>query len=263
MSDTPTIDTAPDAAPAEGANEALPSPVDLVTSTLSIFMDNILPMLMLGLGQLVVGLIAAVVLIPFFLGCVVALSVGLGATGGVIDVLLDGQGQLGAGAGVLSLLVSYIVGIGGLLIVATIITSPFVGSLMRAMDAHLAGEAEATFGGVFETATQQPLKDIASNTLLMVLVVLGLPFCYVGALIPAFFLMWMTLACEVDGLTLSDAIRRSIRAIRERPAWCLGVYALGIVFGMLASYVPILGPVAAILFTLRAYRAIFPREVAA
>lgn len=262
MSDTPTLDAA-DPAATPTPDDALPSPVDLVTSTLSVFMDNILPMLMLGLGQMVVALVAVIVLIPLGSGCMIGLWALLGAGGGVIDWVLDAGGQITASVTGLSFLISYFLAIGFALIVLTIVSSPFAGSMLRSMDAHLAGESEATFQGVFDTALQQPVKDIAANVLLMVLVLIGLPFCYVGALIPAFFLMWMTMASELDGLPLGQAIGRSLRAVRERPGWCLGVYALGVVFAMLAGYVPVLGQVAMVMFMMRAYRVIFPREAAA
>lgn len=238
--------------------DALPSPTDLASGTLSLFMDNIVPMLMVGLGLTLIGLVSLFVTIPVAIGslCLIQIVAG-GAAAGL---------EAATGSETIAAVIAVLLGLGGYLIagllfigVSSALTGPFSGSFMRAMDRQLAGGVEVSFGDIFSTAFDQPAKDILSTAILGLAILLGLPFCYVGALVPAFFLMWFTWSCELDSVPLGTALRRSVRAVLARPGWCAVVFLLTILFSMIGGYIPILGPVATVLFMLRAYRAIFPR----
>jgi hypothetical protein len=238
----------------------LPSPADLASTSLPIFMDNVMPMLMLGLAQTTVAFGAAMILVPLGM-C--AMGVVMFGSGAVAALAGSDASDVVQGLTALAVFGFYFLMLGLIIIGGAVITGPFMGSIMRGLDRHLAGEGEASFHDLYNTAKDQPLKDIGSTLLLSFAIMLGLPFCYVGALVPAFILMWFTWSCELDGLSLPNAIRRSVATVRAHPVWCLGVFALGFAFAFVGAYVPIVGPVAALMYYVRAYRAVFPRTPAA
>lgn len=241
----------------------LPSPIDLATSTLSKFIEDIAPMLLVGVGQLLIGLAAVVIVVPLAFGCLCAVGMGGTFGGAALDALVDADGGLAATGTGLSMILSYALFALVLVLGMAILTGPFAGSLMRGLDRHLAGGEQVNLGDLFSSAWDQPVKDIGSTLLFALAISLGLPFCYVGALVPAFFLMFFNYACELDGLSLPAAARRSIQAVLARPTWALAAFALGAVFAIVGGNIPVLGPVAALLFSVRVYRAMFPRPAIA
>jgi hypothetical protein len=236
----------------------LPSPIDLASQTLSFFIANVLPMLWIGLAQTLVSIVASFIVIPIAFGCLCGLGLGGSVTAAALDAALDASGGAAGPATMLSMLAGYLGFFATILIGIAILSGPFFGSMVRALDRLVRTGEEISFGDVFTTAFKQPFKDVMSTLILLTLILLGLPFCYIGALIPAFFLMWFTWSCELDGVPLGRALSRSIRAVLARPSWCLGAFAIGVVFGILGGYVPILGPVATLVFYTKAYRALFP-----
>lgn len=236
----------------------LPSPIDLAGQSLQFFMANILPMLWIGLAQTLVSIVAAIIVIPLAFGCLCAFGIGGTAGAAALSAALDSSGGASGSVAMLSALAGYLGFFVTILLGISILSGPFFGSMVRSLDRLVRTGEEISFGDVFTTAFKQPFKDIFSTVILLTLILLGLPFCYIGALVPAFFLMWFTWSCELDGVPLGRALSRSIRAVLARPSWCLGTFALGVVFAILASYVPILGPVATLVFYTKAYRALFP-----
>lgn len=254
MADTP---------PSSEHTSDLPSPVELVSITMTEFMDQVGPMAMLGLAQFLSVMVAMVVILPLSFCCLYGCMAGTAGLGAVVVAALESM--LGEGGGALgavftmfgmvgSIIAFYVFLLGGF----AVVVAPVMGGVMRALDKHLRGIEEATLGGAFAGAKDQPVKDILSSFLFGLSIVLGMLFCYVGMFVPAFLLMWFNWACEVDGLSIRDGLSRSVRHVRDNLSWSLTVFVVGFAVNMVAAYIPILGPMFALAFMIRCYRAAFP-----
>jgi len=258
------VSTTPFDAPASDAEgvpaDELPSAVDLIQDGLKVFMDDVGPFALGGLGITLVGMGAGLIVSTLSLGCLFGgffLSAMVMAGGGSTGS--DELAAAGGGAGLLLMLVSYL----GFFIVLfaglAITTAPFNGSLMRAVDEHLAGGEKVSFGSAFDTAFKQPVKDIVATFGFMIAMVLGVFVLYVGALFSAFFLSWWPISAHVDGLGTGAAASRSFSHAKDNLVWHLGVFGLGIGVGLIANYIPVLGPMFLTLYHVKAYRAAYPR----
>lgn len=270
MSDTPFDAPAEDALAAQphGVPEAtpadeLPSAIDLVSDSFKTFMDDIGPFALGGLGAFLAGLAAMVVIFSLGFGCLFG-----GVFGGMI--LVGGAGasgseELAAGAGLLSTLIFLVSYLGMFLVIflgTAIVTGPLNGSLMRAADVHLRGGPKVGFGSAFSTMTQQPVKDILAPMGLGLSIMLGLFVFYVGALFAVFFLHWWPFYVWLDGASPLEGAKRAFNHSKDNLTWHLGVFGLALAIGLVANYVPVLGPMFASIYQLKAYRAVYPRESA-
>ena len=144
----------------------------------------------------------------------------------------------------------------------SLILAPVHGSIVRAIDDHLAGVREATFGGAFDTATKQLGRDIGSTVAAQVVTILANVVPIIGPLVAGFLLAWWPLAAQLDGDAVGAAAKRSVGHTRTHMTWHLSYFGLGIVFALVGGNIPVIGPMAALLYHVKSYRAAFPRSEA-
>lgn len=266
MSDSPFDPPLPPPAPAGPAPlklhaNGLPNPMDLGKATLTEFMDDVMPYLLAGLGHMLVSFVAVFLLMAVGFGCMFGgafVSMGVGA--GLASTGSDSLAATGGAIAPLGMLLSYLGAIVIIIIGGSLLTAPFNGSLMRAVDAHRRDEGELGFGSAFDTAFKQPVKDIATTVAFQLLVLLGLPLFYIGALAVAFAFKWAPEATYLDGMGPGQALKTAFSHTREHMSWNLGIFGVGLLFGLVAGYVPILGPMATTLYWVKAYRAVYPHQ---
>ena len=240
--------------------DKLPSAVDLVQDGLKQFMDDVGDFALAGLGITLVALGVALVMATLAIGCFLGGALGSGAlsiAGAATDV--DAIAGVSAFAGMLIMLATYLAFFLIVIFGTAVVSAPFSASLQRAVDEHLAGGRKVGFGSAFETAFKQPVKDIMATVGMSVAMVIGIFMFYIGALFAAFFLGWWPLAVHLDGLPVTQGASRAFGHTKDQLGWHLGVFGLGIAVGMIAQYIPVLGPMFAALYQVKAYRAAFPR----
>ncbi|TVQ93102.1 MAG: hypothetical protein EA397_04835 [Deltaproteobacteria bacterium] len=245
---------------------ALQSPVEIATESINVLMDNVGPLLMAILAQVLSVFVASFVIVPLSICCLYGCMIGSVPTGMAVGAVLHpllgdgGAGTIGALITTFMFIGSFVLFYGILIVGLLLVVAPISGGTLRVIDEHLRGVSEASFGAVFKKAGEQPAKDIFSNGIFSVALLVGMLFCYIGALIPAVLLMWFPFACELDGKSIREGLTRSIRILREQPGWVLTTFAVGFVANMVAGMIPLLGPLYAIVFMVRCYRVAFPAE---
>jgi uncharacterized membrane protein len=139
----------------------------------------------------------------------------------------------------------------------TAVTAPLSGSLTRAIAAHQRGEGKLDFKSVFSTASEGILPACLVTGAVMLATFLGIPFCYVGALVPAMLFGFAGPLVFLHRLSPGAALGRSARTVMANPGPNI-LYTLT-VFGiaMVAGYVPVVGMMFLLAFTVRGYRQVF------
>lgn len=271
MSDTPFVPPADDALEPGGSRvpepvpaDQLPSAVDIVSDSFKVFMDDIGPFALAGLGVFVAAIVAVVVVMTLAFGCMfagffgsMAIATGGAATGS------DGAAAAGGLVSGLGILVTYLGSLLLMVVGIAVTTAPLNGSLLRAMDAHLRGGRKVGFGSAFETAFQQPVKDILSTIGLSAAIFVGILVFYVGALFSVFFFSWWPTYVMVDGAGVGEGAGKAFSHAKDNLGWHLGVFGLGLAIGLVANYIPVVGPMFAAVYHLKAYRAAYPAGTAA
>lgn len=234
----------------------------LLNETIAEFTDDIGPYLLAGLGH-------TLVVMPVVFGAIILLYLGMifGMFGGMIGIGVVGAmvgSMLGETAGGLSMLVSQLIFF--LLIFLAIVAfgaglgavlAPFNASLTRAVAAYQRGEGELGFNAAFSTAGQDIMKVVAGAVLIASLAMVLLMFCYIPVLIVPFVFGFFSPLIYLHGLGPLDAFRTSLAHFQAHMSYHLTIAALLLVLGMVASYVPVLGPAFLSAFHVRAYRAMF------
>jgi hypothetical protein len=240
--------------------DGMASPMDIASDTLNELIQHIGPLALLGVGQLLAAVAAMAIILPVAFGCFFGFAIGGGAVGA-------GVGAAGEEAEAAAAMISMGFGLVGYLLMlliivfgAAILLAPIHGSTVRAIDDHLHGVRTATLGGAFDTATKQLGGDIGSTVGMQLSIVLSLIAPIVGPLIAAFFLGWWALASQLDGDGIGAGARRSFAHTRAHMSWHLSYFGMAIVFGLVGGNIPVLGPMAALLYQVKSYRAAFPRQ---
>ncbi|MFK7930778.1 MAG: hypothetical protein AB8H79_21525 [Myxococcota bacterium] len=236
----------------------MPQPVDLLKATFNEFMEDVGPYALAGLGITVVGFGLAMIWMGIGFGCLATIMVGTVATMGAAATNGGDVGQAIAALGPLGFMLAYVGTLLTIVVGISASAAPFNGSLFRAVDNFRNGGAELGFGSAFNTAFKQPIKDIITVLVIQLLVIVGLFFFYVGALFVGFFLGWTALFTMLEGDSVVTAIKKAFAHTREHMGWHLAIFGLNIVVGLLAGYVPVLGPMFHVLFYVRVYRSVFP-----
>lgn len=147
----------------------------------------------------------------------------------------------------------------GIALIASVSIPVQVG-LYRAMWRYLRDGEPLTFGSVFANAFEDLAPVVVLDLLIGALVLMGLPFCYVGGLAVALALQLAFPAAIVHRLGPIDAIGLSFRHVRANLGWNAAYWGVGLVVGMIMANVPLSGIVllpALASFQLRCYRAAF------
>lgn len=236
--------------------DGLVSPMDLASETLNEFIADLGPFALLGVGQLIAALVAVAFIVPLGVGCLLSFGIGGTVLGSGLGASEDELAAFGAIFG----MIGYFVMIGVIVFGISVVLAPITGSVLRSVDDHLHDVAPASLGGAFDTAGKQLGLDIGTTVATQLLIVLALVVPIVGPLIAGFFLVWGPLASHLDGDGIGTAIKKSITHTRQHLTWHLSYYGLALVFGLVGGNIPVIGPMAAVVFHVKAYRAAFPRQ---
>ena len=232
----------------------------VASEVLNEFMKDLGPYALAGAGYLVV-------MIPLIFVSIIVMYIGMGVAMALMMMLAALAGSIVGELGglvvslvgtflVVALIFAFAVGLNGLV-------APLHASLYRAIAKHQRRDpedevpTELSFGSAFSTVTTAPLSAAMIHIMVTGAVIVGLVFCYIGALVPVFFLMYAPGLVFVDGLSPIDAIKRSVATARENLGWHAGHFGLSMVIGMFSGYIPIIGPMFAQAYSVKIHRVVF------
>ncbi len=225
-------------------------------------------------GYLMVGLAHWLVLVPVsvlfvfgamlvmyaVMGVGIVFSVGLGegfAIAGNRDlrdvvVLLGSVFSIGGG------LLLFFVGITGL----AAAFAPLNASVMRAIAAHQRGDAPLRFDAAFATLRQDLGATIGVALLTGLLSVVGVLFCYVGALVAGVFFGFAPSLVALHRRGPWEAVGIAARHALARPGDHLLMALTLLMMQFVAAYVPVLGHAFVLAFSVRAFRKMYGDDAA-
>jgi len=235
----------------------------LFSETLTDVMNNIVGYLMLGLALMAVavpvGIIASIISLIVLYG-VMGIGVFASVAGGSALEDATGDQDLGGMIGALgsmgSIAFAFLLFV-GLLLFLTAAMGPLSASLYRAIAAHQRGEGTLSFGAAFSTITQDIGATMGAVLLVTLCTLVGVLFCYVGALVPAVLFTFALPMVALHRKGAFEALQRCARHAMAHPS-DHGLFVL-CYFGvsMVAAYIPLLGQVFVLAFAVRAYRKMF------
>jgi len=233
----------------------------LINDSVRQFSKDIGPYILAGMGQF-----AVVVPVSMIAGMVAYFGVVVGMMGGwvvgiIAMALLAQLGDLGAALGAVVMVASPFIGMALVLLpilpVVAAIVAPVQASLMRAIAAHQRGEQELSVSSPFDTATQDLARVVITSILLTGLTLVGLLFCYVGALaVPILFGFVHTLVV-LHRRSPMEAFAIQFRHLLAHGNQHLMLGVLQIALGMIAGFVPVIGPMFMADMQVRAHRKLF------
>lgn len=240
---------------------ALPPLGDLFNESFQDFGQNIGGYLLATLGVMLVAfpvtmvltMVGMVVMYAVIILGIVGSAVGGAALGEAsqdaagLMAVFGSFGSMFAGFFVMALFVSLGVGL----------TAPLNASLERAIAAHQRGEAPLEFNAAFKTMGEGFMSAVTAQLLVTGASLLGVFFCYVGALVPLVLFSFVMPMVALHRKGAFEALSRCARHAMAHPSEHL---TFGLVyFGMtlVASYVPIVGPAFMRGLKVRAYRKFF------
>ena len=226
-------------------------------------MQNIAGYMMAGLGFFLVAMPVGMVL--GFLAVFVMYGVMIG--GSVVSMIAGGaiaQGSgdqdIGALIGVFGSFGSFLVAflcLFGLIGIVGAALAPLSASQIRAIAAHQRGEKPLEFSAAFSTFSQWMGPAIFTTGAVTVSTVIGVFFCYVGALVPATLLTFAPYMAAIHGKGAMESLRRSsghaMAALGQHFVYILVYMGLSLV----AAYIPVLGHAFLLALMVRAYRRVY------
>lgn len=196
----------------------------------------------------------------FTLYLVMGLGVVASAAGGSAIGEATGDQDLGGVITAFGGLGSFVLGfIAFFLIVAVMVgvLAPVTASLYRAIAEHQRGGAPLTFGGAFATVGQDVGSTVGAACLLTLASMVGMLFCYVGALVPLVLFCFAFLMVALHRKGALNAMKICAAHAIARPAehvlFCLAYFATAFI----AGNIPVLGHIFMVALSVRAYRKMF------
>jgi hypothetical protein len=239
----------------------LPDVGTLFSETMAEFMDNIGPYAMAGLGQMLV--VFPVTFIAIFVmygvlalgwgGSIVLTGVLSGIAANVSEELAELVamfGLLGSMFVPLLLMIPLFVGIIALF-------APMSASLYRAMAAHQRGEKQLELGSSFSTMGQGLVSVIVAALIVGTLAMLGAMMCYLPVIAVSILFGFTMGFVALHRVGAMQAARMSMQHALAHLNWYVMFGILSLVLGMVAYYIPVVGPMFAVSFHVRAYRSLF------
>ena len=236
----------------------LPEHAKLLAGALQDLIDNLGPYVLASLAQTLI--ILPVVFVFIF---VIYAVIGVGAVvgiGGMIGLasavgeeyagIVMVVGQLLMFLAMFATIFAMAAGLGGLL-------APLSASLWRAVAKHQRGEGKLEFGSVFSTVTENVGSVIMVQILLALGVSVGLLFCYLPGILFGFATAFAAPLVFLHRRTPLEAVTIALNHTRDHLTWHAIWFAMMLVVGIAASYVPIIGPAFLLALQVRAYREIF------
>ncbi len=226
------------------------------------FGKDIGPYILAGMGQFAVivpvtMLMVMVVYIGGMVGMMGGWIAGMVAMVGLASLLGDFGAFLGAILMMFLPILGFFVVFLPVMPVMVAIMAPINASLTRAVAAHQRGEKEMTLASSFDTAFQDAPRVVMTGMMLGLLTMVGLLFCYVGALaVPVLFGFVNTLVILHNRGPI-EAMRIQLAHLREHSHIHLMIGLVQMAMGMAAGFIPVIGPMFMLDVQVRAHRKMF------
>lgn len=218
------------------------------SETLQEFTQDLGPYALAGLGLTVVMLLPTVLIgLPiggFVLFSIFASAAAASRAGG------SAASPTMSGVLMLVMIVVFLL----VMVLCVAVLAGFMASLLRAVAAHQRGESRLAFGSVFATVRHELGKNVGVGLAVSCVTLLGVLLCYVPGLIAAFLLWLAGPLVALHGVPVGTALRLSTREVRSDLGWHLKYFGLWLVINMIAQYIPVLGPMFALAFSVRVFR---------
>jgi hypothetical protein len=219
----------------------------------------------LQVGLALIAVVMPVALLITFVGLfvlygliIVGAIASVGAGAAIGDATNDRDlGGIVSGLGTMGSVLCSFVGFFGIMALGTAAIAPVSASVTRSIAAHQRGEGELTFQGAFSSIRQDMGANIAVVFLMMSLTLVGVMFCYVGALVPAFLFTFAVPMVAVGRVSALTALTRTARGAMARPMEHAAYAGAYFVTALVANYVPILGHAFLLALQVRAYRKVY------
>lgn len=237
---------APSGAGGDAGDTALPSAITLAKTAIDDVLKNLTPLLLLGLGyfggMMVVVSLGSVFLVgPMVIGTIVS------AVFGSDYEALAALGSMGG----------FVVGVLLFLVLVMVAAGPMTASTYRALAALIGQGVPPTIGGAFTTARQDVGMVLGGSLLVGVVVGVGLLFCYVPGLVASFVLGSVPMLIAIRRTSPGEAMSVALANVRAHPSWYVEVLAVKFVFLLIASYIPVIGTIAFMVYQIRVFQAAF------
>lgn len=230
--------------------------------TMTDFTANMAPYVMGGVGLFLIRMVfgfVAVFFVYFVMGVI-----GLGGIFGtailgaaVGSVAGDDAGGLVAALGLVLTYVLVLFSIFPTIAVLASVLAPFHASADRAVAAYQRGEEELTFAAPFATFAQ----DLVSAVLVVGIVAIAASIGTMFFILPGFAVSCLCMyAPQLVFLHRKgpiDAIRTSVRTVMSDPQSHGVTWLMFLAIGMVANYVPVIGPMFMVALHVRVYREVF------
>jgi len=246
------------------AGGELPSVTELFSSVIQDVGDDLGGYAIAGLGYWLVQIAATMILIPVIYAAIIggmlagmAGGAGLGGLVGSVAGDPDVGGAVGGIGMILGMTVGTFVPLFLVILAFTAVISPLSASLIRAIAAKQRGDEPLTIGSAFSTYTQDLVKVVGVQVVLMTLGMLALMACY----FPVFFVgipfgfAFTLVALHRRGPI--DAVKLSFAHFMAHKQWHLGFWGMGIVAGIIGAYVPVIGMTVSLSYFVKVHRAVF------
>lgn len=236
----------------------LPDLGALLNETVTEFMENIGPYALAGLGQMLVVIPIALVMI-FGMYAMIALGIGgmLAGGAGLAAVLPGELAGLGALAGALVGLAVIAVCFFGFIGLMGAMMAPINASLLRAIAAHQRGEKTLELSSAFSSLGENIGAVIGGAAILTLLSVALSMMCYFPALLPVIFLGFAAPLIALHGRGAVEGIQAAAAHARSHLKWHALYGLLHFALLMAASSIPVVGVMFVLAFQVRAYRRVF------
>jgi len=243
-------------------HEDLPEPLDLFKEVFDELSADPSPYVVAGLGQFLITMPALLMLfmvLYFGIGTWLLSSFLIFGAGVALGVQLLGE-SLGIIAGSLVfglwillgvvLLTALVIGVGAVL-------APLNASLVRRIVAHQQGGQKLEFNAAFTHLTQDIVPVMLVSVAVSSAVLVGLFFFYIPGLIAAVLLGHASYLVILQRYSVGRALQTSVHSVQSHGNYYAMFWLLYFVCAMIASYIPIIGPMYLAAVHLRSHAALF------
>ncbi|MCB9672250.1 MAG: hypothetical protein H6736_04205 [Alphaproteobacteria bacterium] len=240
----------------------VPDPIELFKSTLEELLDDVVPYLLAGVGQMVIVVPLVFVLI-FFLYFVMFGTMFGGIFVGIAAAAVTGE-VLGDDAAGLVFMLTYL-GTWAVMLAAMVFVAVFIGavlaptqaSLVRRVAEHQRGGRKLDFTACFSDAFLD-LPSVVGVTLLVgTLFAVGMLLCYLPGLVAIVLLGFASSLVVLHRMGPVHAARTSVAHVMANPGFHGMFGLLYFATSMLAAYIPIIGTMFLMALHVRAARTLF------
>ena len=249
--------------PRHEAGGGIPALGVLFSETLEDLTTNFQGYLLLGLAWLVAVLpLTLFVAFGSMFGMYVVMGLGIGGSVLAARVVAERSGDQDLSG--LVAMVGSLVSVGGalvlffgVLVLLGAVLAPLIASFTRAVAAHQRGEGELSFQSGFATLRQDLPATIGVSMFTGAAGILGVLFCYVGALVPAVLFGFSHNLVTLHRKGAREALGIAARHAIARPTEHITVILALMGTSLVAAYVPVVGQMFTLALGVRAYRKMY------